>query len=109
MIEDVLAELAAGGYIVSNTFQVSESDPKNPFGAPGWQVYLRNERNTRTGSGVGRTLGEAFEVALRAAERVPLQLIRQRPPPSATPTLPRRALYVPAGPTSTTEETEELF
>ena len=72
MLEDILTDLASLGYVVSNTFQLGAGDPRrSPFGTPGWQVYLRNERNTRAGQGQGTTLGEAFLAALATCEAQP--------------------------------------
>ena len=70
-LEELLETLAAEGYLVSNTFQVGlEWGPgRGAFGVPGWQVYLRNSRNTRTGIGLAPTLREAFEAALANARR----------------------------------------
>ena len=88
MIEDVLRMFEAEGYLVSNVFQVP---PNNwVFGDPGWQVYLRNSRNNRTGSCVARTLEGALQGALDAARAVPLLWERGTTRPlDAPPTLPR--------------------
>jgi hypothetical protein len=69
MIEDVLAQLAEGGFLVSNTFQT----PEGPtcFGREPWKVFLRNSRNTRTGMGLGGTMEEALRAALDAAMKGP--------------------------------------
>jgi len=82
MIEDVLATLEAEGFVVTNTFQVSpEYGPqKGAFGVPGWQVFLRNVRNTRTGIGLAPTLQGALEVAYAAAMRGETY---ERPPTAA--------------------------
>ena len=78
MLEDILTDLASLGYVVSNTFQLGAGPPhRSPFGSPGWQVYLRNERNTRAGQGQGTTLGEALAAALAACEAQPVAAQRR--------------------------------
>jgi hypothetical protein len=67
MIEDILAEMASQGFVVSNTFQVGEGDPQAFGRGPQWQVYLRNTRNTRTGMATAETLEGAFRAAFAKA------------------------------------------
>ena len=79
MIEDVLAEMSAGGFVVSNVFQVTATDGDYPFGPTGWKVHLRNVRNTRTGSAEATTLEGALKGALAKANEGPAY---ERPPRS---------------------------
>lgn len=72
-VEDILVTLTELGYVVANTFQIAANDART-FGQPGWQVYLRNERNTRTGLGVAPTLAGAFRAAVLNAEAKPLEV-----------------------------------
>lgn len=110
MIEDVLRTFEAEGYLVSNVFQVP---PNNwVFGPSGWQVYLRNSRNNRTGSCVARTLEGALQGALNAARAVPLLWERSaQRQPDAPPTLPRalRAPILDADEGDGDNETNDLF
>ena len=107
MIEDILATLAAKGYVVSNTFQLGEGDSRcMAFGRSGWQVYLRNLRNTRAGQGAGATLAEAFEAALAACE-AQLAGAPTVPPSPRLPLPPPRALYVALD--TTADEQSDLF
>ena len=113
MLEDILTDLASLGYVVSNTFQLGAGDSRrSPFGTPGWQVYLRNLRNTRAGQGQGTTLGEALAAALAACEAQPTAA--QRPTSewgnrAASPPLPmppRRPMFVTL---DDTPQQEDLF
>ena len=85
MIEDILTEMSAGGFVVTNTFQVTEAE--NVFGPAGWTVYLRNTRNTRTGMGESDTLEGALRAALRVALEGPTY---ERPQRNAAETSPKR-------------------
>ena len=106
MIEDILATLAAKGYVVSTTFQLGEGDSRcMAFGRSGWQGYLRNLRNTRAGQGAGATLAEAFEAALAACEAQPAGA--PTVPSPRLPLPPPRALYVALD--TTADEQSDLF
>ena len=101
MLEDILADLASLGYVVSNTFQLGAGDSRRRGeGTPGWQVYLRNERNTRAGQGQGTTLGEAFLAALATCEAQPVAAR------AASPMPPRRPVFVTL---DDTPQQEDLF
>jgi hypothetical protein len=78
VIEDILATYATEGFVVSNTFQVAKGDWTGA--AVGWDVYIRNLRNTRSGHGHGATLEEALRDAHRVASQGPTY---QRPERSA--------------------------
>ena len=110
MIEDVLAEYATGGFVVSNTFQKTAAD--GAFGPVGWDVYIRNVRNTRTGHGSGDTMEAALREALRIANEGPTYERPQRSV-SVGEAPKRREVFTPApkvpilGGSSDTEE--ELF
>ena len=78
MIEDILVQMAAEGFVVSNTFQVGEGDP-SAFGRfPSWAVYLRNVRNTRTGHATAETLEGALRAAVAKANEGPTYAKPQR-------------------------------
>ena len=103
MIEDILTDLAALGYVVSNTFQLGAGDRlRSGSSTPGWQVYLRNERNTRAGQGQGETLGAAFLAALANCEAQPTyerKSVNEWGAPTAPtrgvlPLPPRRPIFV---------------
>ena len=110
MIEDILAEYAVGGFVVSNTFQKTAAD--GAFGPVGWDVYIRNWRNTRTGHGSGETMEAALREALRVASEGPAYERPQRSV-SEAPSAKRREVWTPPpkvpilGGSSDTEE--ELF
>ena len=115
MLEYILADLASLGYVVSNTFQLGGADPRRRGeGTPGWQVYLRNERNTRAGQGTGATLGEAFLAALAACEAQPLAAARptsewgNRAASPPLPMPPRRPMFVTVSDDDTSQQ-EDLF
>jgi hypothetical protein len=110
MIEDVLAEFASEGFVVSNTFQTVEGDWA--FGPTGWKVYIRNVRNTRTGIGEADTLEGALRVALNAARQGPTYERPQRPPGDASPKrrdAPSSPVKVPILGSPSDETSEELF
>ena len=94
-VESVLIELASGGFVVSNTFQVT--DLESPFGPIGWQVYLRNTRNTRTGAGRGGTMREALQDAQAKALQGPTNEIQRHTSFASRGEAPR-TLYVPRAP-----------
>ena len=119
MIEDILVQMAAEGFVVSNTFQVGEGDP-NAFGRfPSWAVYWRNVRNTRTGHATAETLEGALRAAVAKANEGPTYQRPQRSGGSVGSEAPkavtsRRVMFAPSpqqvtlGETAT-EEGEELF
>ncbi len=115
MIEDILAQMAAEGFVVSNTFQGGEGDP-SAFGRfPSWAVYLRNVRNTRTGHATAETLEGALRAAVAKANEGPTYQRPQRSVASEAPraVASRRPMFAPSpqqvtlGNTGDTEE--ELF
>ena len=106
-VESVLIELASGGFVVSNTFQVT--DLESPFGPIGWQVYLRNTRNTRTGAGRGGTMREALQDAQAKALQGPTNEIQRHTSFAPRDEAPRRseAPRAPKVPILGTNETDE--
>jgi len=109
MIEDVLAEYATGGFVVSNTFQKTATD--GAFGPVGWDVYIRNVRNTRSGHGSGDTMEAALRAALRVAMEGPTYERPQRNSSNTAP-LPHRPVFAPSLPKlilGDATESDELF
>jgi hypothetical protein len=97
MIEDVLAEMSAGGFVVSNTFQTAEGDAW-VFGPTGWKVYIRNVRNTRTGHGESDTLEGAFRAAVAKANEGPTYERPQRAATAEAPTRRTSGAFIPSPP-----------
>ena len=115
MLEDILTDLASLGYVVSNVFQIGPgANAPSPFGTPGWQVYLRNLRNTRAGQGRGDTLGEALAAALANCEAQPTYERKSvnewgnRAASPALPLPPRRPMFVTVSDDDTAQQ-EDLF
>ena len=63
-IEQTLDALRAGGFVLSNVFQIIEE--RSPFGAPGWKVCVRHERSTQSGFAFAPTLAQALAQAQRS-------------------------------------------
>ena len=116
MIEDVLAEYAAGGFVVSNTFQKTAAD--GAFGPVGWDVYIRNVCNTRTGHGSGDTMEAALREALRIANEGPtyVKAARSASSEASRVVASRRSMFAPSplrvtlgGESDESDSEEELF
>jgi len=83
-VEDFLRILDEEGYRVSNIFQAGIGySLRGAFNLPGWEVYMRNLRNSRTGHGTGLTMRDALADALaqaRKGEAFEFRLTRPTPP-----------------------------
>jgi hypothetical protein len=111
MIEDVLAEYTAEGFVVTNTFQKTAAEG-GVFGPVGWDVYIRNDRNTRSGHGSGDTMEAALRAAFRIAMEGPTYELPQRAEGGATLAVSRRPVFAPSPPKlilEGTAESDELF
>ena len=106
MIEDILAEMALAGFVVSNTFQ-QPGDERSP---PRWDVYLRNTHNTRTGIASGATLEEALRAAVAKANEggtYERTLKGEAPPRRESPASPPPRVLLGEPPSDS--EIDELF